>query len=554
MNALLQTFGNLGPMRVLALAGTAAAVVGFFLFLIARLTTPPMTLLYADLEVGDASQIVAKLDAMSVPYELRGDGTQIFVPTHQVLRLRMSMATEGLPAGGSIGYEIFDRSQALGATRSMQNINVRRALEGELARTIRSLSQVASARVHLVLPKRELFSRDRQEPSASVVVKTKGGSPLKEGQVRAIQHLVAAAVPGLNTARISIIDDKGRLLAASGEGDDDLAAVVSAAEEYRSRYEARLRRMIVDLLERSVGFGKVRAQVHAEVDFDRITINSETFDPDGQVVRSTQSIEEVTVATDTRGVDNVSVANTLPDAQGELAPAGNRSNTSRTDETANYEISKTITSHVRNTGTVKRLSIAVLVDGTYTLEADGTRAYRPRSQEEMDKLAALVRSAAGFDEERGDTLEIVNMAFAQLEEPEAAAEAPVLGLVKGDYFKIAEMAALLVVAVLVVLLVLRPVVAHAFTARASRTGTADANEAVGQRAIPAPEGAPPRLTAEAGDQGVPRPRAEDEQTMIDLERIEGRVKGSSIRKIGEIVDKHPDAAVGIIRTWLQEEI
>src|SRR5690606_23559620 len=193
----------------MALGGVALASLVFFAYLASRLDSPDMALLYADLDTKDSSQIVAKLDTLAVPYELRANGTQILVPADRALRLRMSLAEEGLPSGGSVGYEIFDKSEGLGASNFVQNINLLRALEGELARTIGSMAQIRSARVHLVLPKRELFSRDQLQPSASIAVSTSGPGQLSKTEVAAIQHLVAAAVPGLKPQRISIVDDQG---------------------------------------------------------------------------------------------------------------------------------------------------------------------------------------------------------------------------------------------------------------------------------------------------------------------------------------------------------
>jgi len=387
-----------------------SVVVGFFIFLAMRLTEPPMALLFGELEPGDASRIVAKLETLNVPYELRAGGSQVYVPSDEALRLRMTMAGEGLPSGGSVGYEVFDKTDSLGATRTMQNINLLRALEGELSRTIASLNPVAAARVHLVLPKRELFTRDRQEPTASIVVTQETGSRLTRAQVIAIQNLVAAAVPGLKPSRVAIVDNFGTLLARGGAEDDGAAIALSASQEYRAALEKHLKNTIERLLERTLGPNSVRTEVTADVDFDRLTTRAEVFDPDGQVARSTQTVEEQTKNLEGDNAQDVSVANNLPDAS--ATQGGNvksLADTNRVEETTNYEISKTTRNLVRESGTIKRLSVAVLVDGIYTTDQNGKRVYAPRKPEEMDKLAALVRSAIGYDEQRGDSVEIVNM-------------------------------------------------------------------------------------------------------------------------------------------------
>ncbi|CAN0567632.1 unnamed protein product, partial [Laminaria digitata] len=270
-----------------------------------------------------------------------------------------------------------------------------------LARTIRSIGSVDEARVHLVMPKRELFSRREQKPSASVVIKSRGAGKLSKAQVMAIQHLVAAAVPRLEPERISIIDSRGRLLARAGGESDDGGTFASTSDELRRAHEERVTRQIEQLVEQSVGFGKVRAQVSAEMDFDRITTNIEQYDPDGQVVRSTQTVEENAQSSDQDGQNAVTVANNLPDAQQNAGGAGTASQSNRTEETVNYEITRTVKNHVHETGTIRRISIALLVDGTYATNEDGDRVYAERSQEELEKIEKLVKSGIGLNEQRG---------------------------------------------------------------------------------------------------------------------------------------------------------
>ena len=548
-----QTLQGLGAPRVLVLLVVSASVLGLLGYFGVRLSEPPMTILYGDIDPSDAGQIVTKLEAMAVPYELRGGGTQIFVPTDRALRLRMAMAEEGLPSGGSIGYEVFDRSNSLGSTRSMQNINLLRALEGELARTIRSLSQITGARVHLVMPKRELFSRDTIDPSASIVIEMAGGNRLAKAQVLAIRHLVASAVPGLKPAQISIIDSRGNLLARGGDGEDDGVMAAVASQDYRQALENRLKRVIEELLEQSVGIGKVRAEVSAEIDFDRITISSEIFDPESQVVRSSQLIEESSDSTESGNADTVSVSANLPGNadQGTLAVARNVNTTERTEETINYEISKTVRSHVRESGTVKRLSVAVLIDGTYTDGADGESVYQSRSDEELEKYTSLVRTAVGYDAERGDLVEVVNMQFVRFEEIESE-EPPFVDLGKGDYFKIAEIAVMFFVAVLVVLLVLRPLANRALSG--SRQAVDDI-DAAGQATLPAPGQAGAAQLAAGSAEGAPQAGQIPSQleSSIDVANVEGQMKVSSMKRVGEIVDNHPDEALNIIRNWLHQE-
>lgn len=572
VNTFIDTIRGLGPLRLVMMAAVAASSVAFFIYLTGRLATPDMALLYGELDGQESGQIVAQLEQQGIPYKVSADGGSILVPADQVGRVRVAMAEQGLPSGGSVGYEIFDRSETLGTTSFVQNVNHLRALEGELARTIRSIAQVQQARVHLVLPKRELFSRDRAEPSASIVVSLRGGSRLSQEQIYSIQHLVAAAVQSLQPNDVSIVDSNGALLAKSG-GEDEMAALATNAEEMQRGYETRLARTIEELLERSVGPGNVRAEVSAEMDFDRITENAEVYDPDGQVVRSTQTVEETADAQDGQVAEPITIGNNLPDNA--LAPLGDgdgsAESSSRIEETVNYEISRTVRTHVRESGLVRRLSLAVLVNGIVGLDADDEPTYEPRSAEEMEQLAALVRSATGFEEERGDSLEIVNLRFADLEAPEGGVDAFALfGLQQAELLRFAELLILGVVAILVLLLVVRPMLGRILDSNLNSTAATPedggllsnqsaaypalapaaapglpATQAAGTPALAAPAAAAPGLPAVSA--------AQDIAQTIDLNQVEGRVHTSSVKKIGEIVTKHPDESVAIVRNWLYQQ-
>jgi len=542
VETLLQTLRNLGPMRLSIMGGVIFGLIAFFIFLSTRLAGPQMALLYGDLDSNDASRITTQLEGQAVPYELKKNGTEIHVPTDQVSRVRLAMAQQGLPSGGTVGYELFDSSDSLGSTDFVQNINLVRALEGELARTIGAIESVRSARVHLVMPRRELFSREKQEPSASIVLKMKGIARLDRGQVTAIQHLVAAAVPKLTPNRISIVDDKGSLLAAGFEDLSDPATASIKTDERRRTFENRMARTVEELLERAVGFGRVRAEVRADMDFDRISTSEEQYNPDGQVVRSTQTVEE-TASSREADPQAVTIANNLPDTNQVGGGASATSAESRTEETVNYEISKKVVNHVKEIGTVNRLSVAVLVDGTYATDAQGQKIYTPRPEQEMTQLANLVRSAIGFDTGRGDTLEVINMQFA---EPDAPAEAPLvlfLGLNKQDMLRMAEILVLSIVAILVILLVVRPLLTRAFEALPVAAAAPAEGRLLADESMP-----PPAL---AGPTELPG--QEDFEELIDIDRVEGRVKASSVKKVGEIVDKHPTEALAIVRAWMYQE-
>ncbi len=555
MSGLTEFIKAVGPARLGIMAGITGALIAFFSFLILRLAEPTYTPLYSNLDPDDAGRIVARLESLEVEHKLRGDGTTILVVDDKVLRTRMAMAEEGLPSGGSIGYEIFDNREALGTTSFVQNINHLRALEGELARTIRAIRNVQAARVHLVLPKREVFAREEKKPSASIVLRVMGNG-IATQQVKAIQHLVASAVEGLDPGSVSIVDQRGTLL-ASGDGDSaDGVGMTSALEERNAAFEGRLRKQVEGILSSIVGPGKARVQVAAELHFNRITQSSENFDPESQVVRSTQLTESVETNSESEGEEAVSAGNELPDS--DLAGAGpsSSSQSSVTEETINYEISRTTTTEIMEAGRIKRLSVAVLLDGIYEEQADGSQSYIGRSEEELTQISALVKSAIGYDEARGDQLEVINLRFAPIEAPEAIeATEPLLGLYKSDYMRIAEMVILGILGILFILLVFRPLINGLLEAPGTAVATiGDGSSDPVAPQLAAPEGEQAMLAEGGGAslEALPAPEGSIAQ-MIDIAQVEGQVKASSVKKVGEIVQNHPEEAVAIVRSWMGQE-
>lgn len=539
VEVITQTFRNLGPVRMATIAAVMLGVIGFFLYLVSRTSGDNMSLLYNQLEMSDSTEIVQKLETMGVPLELRNNGTQIFVPTNRVAQLRMMLAQEGLPNSGGIGYEIFDRDEGLGVSVVMMDIKRLRALEGELAKSIRSIKGIQAARVHLVLPKRELFSRERTEPSASVIVKLKGKGTLGNPQIQSIQYLVSSAVPRLNTNKVAVVDDKGNLLARLKDSDDPLANL-STQQEIKLAQEKRLATTIETLLEKSVGYGKVRAEINVDMDFDRITTNSEEYNPEGQVARSTTTAQEDAASTEKSLEDSVSVDAVVPD-QGPSKENSQKllsSDTKRNEETVNYEISRTVKTHVRESGVVERISVAVLIDGNYTTDAQGNNTYAPRTQEELDKLSTLVKSAIGYREERGDSVEVINMQFAPVDVETAIEEESFLS--SPVAIKALELIILAVVGLLILLMVVRPLLMKMLDTQSMGQGELDFDE--GQDLL----GMRPNNTLAKPAQAD---SADDEE--IDLDHIQGGIKASVVKKVSETIDSNPEQAVNLLRSWMQ---
>jgi flagellar M-ring protein FliF len=533
VQGLIEFNKTLGPTRLAAMGAVTVALIGFFALLIMRVTAPTMVPLFTDLSLEDSSAIIKDLERQAIPYEMRNDGATLMVPKERVSRLRMKLAEGGLPKGGGVGYEIFDKSDTLGSTSFVQNINHLRALEGELARTIRALDRVQFARVHLVMPERTLFSRDQAEPSASIVLKVRG--TLEGQQVRAIRHLVASAVTGLKAQRVSIVDETGRLL-ANGASDD--SAVGSVSDERKTSFERRMRDQVEAIVSSVVGNGRARVELTADFDFNRITQTSERFDPDGRVLRSTQTKEESSGNVDPSG--QVSVANELPGGQ---ANAGsNRDNSKKSEEIANYEVSRTTKTEVVEGGRVNRISVAVLVDGSYVKNDKGDIAYQERSREELDRIAALVRSAIGFDQRRGDQVEVVNLRFAEtpgLALPEQNGLLGMFQFTKDDIMRGVELMVMGLLGIVVVLVVVRPLVRRII--EPDKIAAAAKAQAL---AGPTAAGATADLAQAAKDTQAGK--------MLELAKVQGKVHAEAVKQVGELAEKNPHETAAIIREWLTE--
>lgn len=533
MEAATQFLRSLGPGRLAAMGLVTAALVGFFAFLILRLSTPTMVPLYTELSLDDSRLMISELEDRGVPYQLRRDGSVIMVPDSEATRLRMALAGEGLPSGGGVGYEIFDNADTLGATNFVQNVNRLRALEGELARSIRTINGISAARVHLVIPERQLFSRDSPEPTASISLQARGD--VAAGQIRAIQHLVAAAVEGLEPGSISVVDETGRLL-ADGRGGTE-AGSLDALEDRREALEHRLRNEVEDILAAVLGPDRVRVQIAAELDHNRRTRSSEVYDPDSRVVRSTQTREESSSASEAHD-DAVSVGDELPDADGAGAEANSQEASSQFEEIVNYEISRTETTEVIEAGQIERLSVAVVVDGSYNQTGDGDVVYEPRGQEELDRIAALVRSAIGYDEARGDTIEVANLRFAEAPQQPVAPATEATGLSRSDIMRLAELAVLGLLGLLAILFIARPLVRQVLSADKDNVPRIEAPEERGSGA------------EETRQLEAPTPQVSTEA--IQLAQVAGEAQADSVKKVAELIDQNPKEAVAIIRNWIHE--
>jgi flagellar basal-body M-ring protein/flagellar hook-basal body protein (fliF) len=534
-----QLINRIGLPRLAAMAVVAILLLGFFGFLIMRAQTPNLSPLYSGLSLEDSSAIVTELQTLNIPYELRGDGDTILIPRDQITTTRMTLAGSGLPQRGQVGYEIFDEQSTLGATSFVQNINNVRALEGELARTIASLTRIKSARVHLVLPERELFRRERTDPSASIVLSVRG--ELASGEIRAIQHLVASAIEGLTPTRVSIVDDQGNLL-ASGTGDEVEGAMAGQAAERTLNFENRLRTRVEDMLANVVGNGRARVEVSAEIDYNRSTTTQETFDPESQVVRSSQIRETENLSASANG--QVTVANELPGASQNAGATGPTEQGTSTEEVTNYEISKTAQTTVTEAGAIKRLSVAVVVDGVYAADPNGNPVYTPRSADEIAQILTLVRSAVGYSEARGDSVEVVNMQFAERPElavPGTDGSGGLLDFTRDDLMNGAEMAVTLLIALALVFFVMRPLLKKVLTPETQALALPSGAE-LGHHGVLAADG---HVISEEPEE----PRDKTPAWVANAKSM-GETQLQTLKTVGTLVEENPKQAALIVRDWL----
>lgn len=504
-----------------------AAVAAITTYMVGQVNQPGMSLLYGGLSPQETSRIQDFLTSQNVAHEVRNDGA-VYVASDQVGQARLKVAGEGLVGGGA-GYELFDNQSSFGTSNFVSNLNAKRALEGELARTISTLPAVQGARVHLVLPKQNLFSRETIEPSAAVALNL-GARSLEPDQVRSIAQLVASSVPNLKTSAITVIDQRGSLL-FDGTAEQAGASQVSSL---RKTVEQGYINSLTTMLERVVGTGKVAVRVTAELNTEKVTEQAEIFDPTQQVVRSEQSIESSNASSNGAGSGGLTgVQGNTPGGDAAAGGSGGGgSNETRTETTTNYEIGRTTRSLERAGGEVKKLSVAVLVEGKTEPAATegGTPTYTPLTESEKNNLRTLVQTAIGFDASRGDRVEVVDMQFSPLPEATAVAEP---FLTKAQMINLAQYALIALALGLVGLLVIKPALS---TLNAAMLAAAPV---VVQQ-----------TGSSTGTGGLPIGELPGSDALINMNNVQGRVRESAVKKVTEIVDQYPEESLTVMRSWM----
>jgi len=516
-------WGQISLSQRVFIGGLALAVIGVFFGLILWMNQPDYKVLYSNLSLEDANRVVQILEADKTKYQLQNDGTTIMVPADRVYDLRIRVAGEGSLVGQGIGFEIFDEVK-VGQTEFVQKINYQRALQGELSRTISEFPDVESARVHLVVPHRSLFIEEEQKPSASVVLTLAEGKKMEQKDVMAIVNLVTMAVEGMDKSRISVNDTKGNILYYPAD-EDSLQGMSTTQLDHKMTMQRDIERRIQEMLYPVIGPGRVISKVNADLDFSQKTIRKELYDPASSVIRSEQRSEETT-----RGQSNLNAGSPDPNFRGDGLTGGLSSQDStRETRTTNFEINKEEQNIVAPVGEISRLSVAVIVDGTYEKNADtGEWVFTPRSEEELNRIRQLVSNAVGYDSARGDTIEVTSISFGG---PEVEVEPSLTAVVMDYALRLGKPLLNALLVFLFLIMIVRPVIMAMIR---PKVHSSDVVEGL--------EGLP------AGEERLALIESSESLDALDaLKKIED-IKAHAI----QIAEQNMEQAVSILKSWLKQ--
>lgn len=535
----------LGRRGQIFLGLALVAMVAGILLVTSIITKPEFRTLYSGLSLSEASDIVRTLEQAGIQTKVSADGSIVYVPMDEFPRAGMALADNGLLSNGAPGYELFDNGGGVGMNTFEQKVKRLRALQGELSKSIQTISGVDYAKVLLVLPEREAFSRETPNPSASVVVRTTANFELEKRQANAIRHLVAAAVPNLTANRVTITTTDGIVIAGEDGGSASGEAGIQSKEEVQ---EDRYARAITDILTARVGAGNVRVKVAVDLTNERKVVVSEDYNPDQQVVRSTQTRTENEENIDGSG-DNVSVATNLPENQFDTNLGGTTSTSKRqkTEEQINYEIGLTRTETIYEPGEVEKVSVAVLVNGIFERNDSGDVEYKERPQEEIARLEELVKTAIGFDESRGDSVSVDSLRFVdyslEIGEPVAST---IMDKITENIMTIIKWLFVLIAVALFLTLGFKPLVSQL---AGSNTVPADDEEGdIDSVQDATPEG--PEAATATADAGAQKNEPEE---LIGISSVDGGVRKRKLAQIADMVRNDQDEAVKILRAWISME-
>lgn len=527
--------------------------------------TPSYGRLFSEIGEKDVAEILEVLDKQSIKYKVEAGSGAIMVPTDEVSEVKLKLAALGLPKSNSLGYELLDKDQGLGASKSVESVRFQRALEGEIAQTIMAIQSIKTARVLLAIPVQSVFVRERKKPSASVIVGLYQGRSLDKGQIESIIHLVASSVPQLEAEQVTVVDQKGRLL--NSNDSSSTSYLTSKQFEYKKNVEEHLMDRISNILSPLVGDG-MRVQISADVDFTETDKTQEQFNPQSSVLRSEQTSEEQNTLPGTQGVPGALSNQPTPAGIAPEKTAANSTSDSKTaanpsslakNATRNFELDKTITHTRLATGLLHKLSVAVVVDDRPTVQADGKITPQPYTPEEINRLSDLVKQAVGFDSARGDQVTVTNVAFKIPEELEALPEIPVWE--QGWFLNLMKQIAAVLAVLLLIFFVLRPTMrnlagpsekdkkAAALAEEQAKTeataGLIGYNSNEGPMATPAASSA--ASTAAISTAAIASAHDRDDSLLIDVPH--GYEK--RLEYLQRIVDNDPKLVAQVIKRWIK---
>ncbi len=547
--------------KILLFASTFGVLFLLLYFVVSTASKTEYAVLFSQLEPSEVGKIVEKLKEKKINYKLSDNGTTILVDKNKVFETRVEIASEGLPESGIVGYEIFDRTN-LGMSEFVQRLNFRRALEGELSKTISSLQGVRKARVHLVIPERAIFEEQQREPSASVTLQLANDKSISKLNIRGIQNLVAASVEGLSPNNVTVVDSRGKILSDVEPNANTLAGKTQTQIEQQLRVEQYLTNKVQSLLDGVLGQGNSEARVNVELDFTQIEKTITDFDPERQVARSEQVSSSSALSVDS------------------LVYPAPQQNVQRSNTITNYEIPQTIERIINSVGTVKRVTVGALVNGTYkVVEKDGKKEvqYIPRSEEEIKKLEDIIKNAVGYDPNRNDVVSIVNIPFdTQIPDEEQLAP-PKPWYLQPDYLRLLLLISAIIISVILMYLLLhsRQVKETARIAMAlpePRKLLEEEREDIERelqglrleedQTLLLPSEMPEQLLLTEETGGVPIPEEEIDLSIIrkpaaKIEALplseEAMMKMEIRDKIREFIDTQPSEAAKLVRMYLSQE-
>ena len=520
---------------------------------------PAYSRLYAELGEKDVSEILEVLNTQGIKYKVEAGSNTIMVPTDEVNQVKLKLAAVGLPKSSSLGYELLDKDQGFGSSKSVELVRFQRALEGEIAQTIIAIQGVKTARVLLAIPQQSVFVRDRKKPSASVIVNLYQGRSLDKGQIESIIHLVASSVPQLEADQVTVVDQKGHLL--NSRDSSSVSNLTSKQFEYKNNIEEHLMGRIGNILSPLVGADGMRVQISADVDFTETDKTQELFDPKSSVLRSEQTSEEQNKLPATQGVPGAlsnqpTAAGTAPEttpaadpaatpAAGSATPAAAAPGSTAKNATRNFEVDKTITHTRMATGSLRRLSVAVVVDDRRTTQADGKVSVQPFKPEDITRFTDLVKQAVGFDSARGDQVTVTNVAFKALEAPEALPEPPIWK--QGWFLNILKQAGAVLAVLLIILGVLRPAMRNLAGISASKRETEEKLKAALGELVYNQDGIPVATLSHQQQAALALPQDIDDLLLFDVPPNYGK----RLEYLQSIVDKDPALVAQVIKRWVR---